>query len=480
MEQPKPVFISHSSQDFEYADIICRELEAQQIYCWIAPRDIPYGDVWAEKLSSAICEAKVMLFLFTEHSNVSPQVIREINLALSNGLRIITLRMDDIPMSGALNYYLSVSQSIAVSADTLNEDISRLARQLKADLSSEEDESPDDLLPFIDINIDEEIEAQFTHTFYNDIFSPKTESPAEQFQKKLLDRIASNAIHVPPRSANESSNTSDLTEEESDENSLKDSFFRLSYPEGNIAVYVIKRQISEPDYQVTYYAQRLRSETETKEDGSKKSTYFCDCLDPLGNPLVFLHFLHERKIFIRTMGFMEPGLVSISNEHEPLQVKELFNNSATSEPARYRLNENSIYIVIDPDSGEEVPRKKYFDRKQMKWVHYMIISPYKKYFVFHVSCEEDGCNRHKPSYASDYFIGEGYYLGLYGLKKNNLEATYWLDKAGTGKSYYYLGRIFTEDPLLADKDDARYYFTKALEMGEKRAEKYLCPGGGTD
>ena len=41
------VFISYASQDKSTADAICNALEQKRIRCWIAPRDVLPGHIWA-------------------------------------------------------------------------------------------------------------------------------------------------------------------------------------------------------------------------------------------------------------------------------------------------------------------------------------------------------------------------------------------------------------------------------------------------
>ena len=90
----KVIFISHSSKDAEFAQKVCSVMENNNLPCWIAPRDIPYGNYWCEEITAAISKSKVMLFIFSENSNSkSEQVLREIHQAVKNGVTIITIRL---------------------------------------------------------------------------------------------------------------------------------------------------------------------------------------------------------------------------------------------------------------------------------------------------------------------------------------------------------------------------------------------------
>jgi hypothetical protein len=41
------IFLSHSSQNSDLAAQLCQSLEAQGISCWIAPRDLHFGQPFA-------------------------------------------------------------------------------------------------------------------------------------------------------------------------------------------------------------------------------------------------------------------------------------------------------------------------------------------------------------------------------------------------------------------------------------------------
>jgi PknH-like extracellular domain/TIR domain len=100
------VFISHSHEDKPAADAACAALEARGIRCWIAPRDIAPGQDWAASIVAAIQGAQIMLLVFSQHANQSPQVQREVERAASSGKVILPLRVDDVLPEAALAYYL--------------------------------------------------------------------------------------------------------------------------------------------------------------------------------------------------------------------------------------------------------------------------------------------------------------------------------------------------------------------------------------
>jgi TolB-like protein/tetratricopeptide (TPR) repeat protein len=112
----RTVFVSYASQDTEIANTVCRELESRGIRCWIAPRDVAPGALYADAIVRAINEAKVLLIVLSQSAVASAHVGREVERAASKHKQIIALRIDAAPLSPALEYFLSESQWIDVAA----------------------------------------------------------------------------------------------------------------------------------------------------------------------------------------------------------------------------------------------------------------------------------------------------------------------------------------------------------------------------
>ena len=101
------VFLSYSHKDKSVADAICSIMEKKGISCWIAPRDINPGVPFAEAIIDGITGAKVFILVYSSNSNHSQQVIKEVDRAVHHGLAIIPFRVEDVPMSKQLEYYIS-------------------------------------------------------------------------------------------------------------------------------------------------------------------------------------------------------------------------------------------------------------------------------------------------------------------------------------------------------------------------------------
>src|SRR6266513_877879 len=127
----RDVFISHSAQDKKVAETICSALEQGGIQCWMAPRDVRPGRSFPGEITRAIQQSKVMLLIFSRHSNSSEQVLREVQLAVDSRLPIIRLRIEDIPLSDDLRYYLSTPHWLDALSHPLSKHIPAVVAAIK-------------------------------------------------------------------------------------------------------------------------------------------------------------------------------------------------------------------------------------------------------------------------------------------------------------------------------------------------------------
>src|SRR2546421_9413550 len=127
----RDVFISHSAQDKKVSETICAALEQSGIQCWVAPRDVRPGKSFPGEITRAIQQSKVMLLIFSRHSNISEQVLREVQLAVDSHLPIARLRIEDIPLSDDLRYYLSTPHWLDALSHPVSKHIPAVASAIK-------------------------------------------------------------------------------------------------------------------------------------------------------------------------------------------------------------------------------------------------------------------------------------------------------------------------------------------------------------
>jgi TIR domain-containing protein len=126
------VFVSHSVKDKAVADAIVARLEADSVTCWIAPRDVVPGADWGESIIDAIEASRIMILIFSRNADASPQIKREVERAVNKGVYIIPFRVDDIPPTKSLEYFISTSQWMDAFSPPLERHLDNLAKTVEA------------------------------------------------------------------------------------------------------------------------------------------------------------------------------------------------------------------------------------------------------------------------------------------------------------------------------------------------------------
>src|SRR5438045_2815108 len=88
------VFLSYSNADKSAADLVYSALNSAGVPCWMAPNDIPPGSSWAKSIVSAISDCQIVVLLFSESSNSSDWVERELHEAARLRRPILTFRLE--------------------------------------------------------------------------------------------------------------------------------------------------------------------------------------------------------------------------------------------------------------------------------------------------------------------------------------------------------------------------------------------------
>jgi len=138
----RDVFVSYSQPDRACAFELAGRLEARAISAWIAPRDITPASDWAEEIIDAIGAARVMVLVFSAHTNASPQVRREIERAVHKGLPVLTFRIADVLPSKSLEYFLSAQHWLDAFPPPVEPYLERLTATVASLLGRRADASP--------------------------------------------------------------------------------------------------------------------------------------------------------------------------------------------------------------------------------------------------------------------------------------------------------------------------------------------------
>lgn len=139
---PHDVFISYSSIDKAAAFAACATFEGAGIRCWIAPRDVAAGAEWAEEIITAIEAARIMVLIFSSNSNESRQVKREIELAVSRGLTIMPLRLEQVEPTRSMAYYMAGVHWIDAISPPLEQHFRKMVEWIKPHLGDRPSPEP--------------------------------------------------------------------------------------------------------------------------------------------------------------------------------------------------------------------------------------------------------------------------------------------------------------------------------------------------
>ncbi|MGA1981843.1 MAG: AAA-like domain-containing protein [Acidobacteriaceae bacterium] len=136
MGQERDVFISYSSKDELAAQTVCRVLEHNGIRCWIAPRDIPGGVPWDNAIIEGINTTSIMVLIHSVNANESPQIKKELHLALSKKKTLIPLRIQRVHPDDELEFILTTVQWLDAFDSPLENQLQPLIKRVNDILAS--------------------------------------------------------------------------------------------------------------------------------------------------------------------------------------------------------------------------------------------------------------------------------------------------------------------------------------------------------
>jgi hypothetical protein len=131
------IFLSYSSHDQSAANEICAGLERAGIGCWIASRDLSPGTQWGGGIVEALDAADAVLVVFSEAANESPQIAREMEIAVSRRKPLIPVRIADAMPTQDMQYFLGVSHWFNAFDGPLKKHLPQIVAATKAVLARE-------------------------------------------------------------------------------------------------------------------------------------------------------------------------------------------------------------------------------------------------------------------------------------------------------------------------------------------------------
>jgi hypothetical protein len=133
------VFITSAEEDQGLAAVACAALEATEIKCWMASRNIGRKQNRKKTTEKAIRAAKVMVIIFSCSSNKAADLSGELNMAINEDLSIIPLRIDLAEPEGVMQYYLADTHWLDLANPPREEQLSVLIETVRTALKKKKE-----------------------------------------------------------------------------------------------------------------------------------------------------------------------------------------------------------------------------------------------------------------------------------------------------------------------------------------------------
>ena len=101
------VFISYSRLDSVIADELANALKAKGVKCWIDRSGQYSGKNYKSVIVDKIRHSSIVMFISSQNSNESENVIKEISVAVELKKPIIPVKIDNTPYADSITYDLT-------------------------------------------------------------------------------------------------------------------------------------------------------------------------------------------------------------------------------------------------------------------------------------------------------------------------------------------------------------------------------------
>lgn len=113
-------FISYSSQDQHFVEILYQYLHKAGVLCWFAPEELKTGDKFTAEITNAVQSREKLLVVLSKSSIQSEWVGKEVNLALTkegNGKRevLLPIRLDGAYLKSKIDWAVAIRKRRHIS-----------------------------------------------------------------------------------------------------------------------------------------------------------------------------------------------------------------------------------------------------------------------------------------------------------------------------------------------------------------------------
>ena len=105
-------------------------LRPGDIRCWISPRDLMVGQNFGDAIPKAIRASRAVVLVFTENTNRSKWVGKELERAVHHGLPIFPLKVQNVDPSDEIDLYSAGQHWLNAITPPLEQHLERLANSL--------------------------------------------------------------------------------------------------------------------------------------------------------------------------------------------------------------------------------------------------------------------------------------------------------------------------------------------------------------
>jgi adenylate cyclase len=127
---PYDVCISYSSKDRERILQMAQQLRGAGVSVWIDQGGIDAAALWTAEIVKAIDGCKVLLLALSAAAAESPNVVKEVSLALDRKKHILPVNLEPVEVPVALRYPLAGIQHVDLFGDKAQENFATVVRAL--------------------------------------------------------------------------------------------------------------------------------------------------------------------------------------------------------------------------------------------------------------------------------------------------------------------------------------------------------------
>ena len=131
------IFISYSRKNIEVVNLLYKQLEQSGLKCWIDIDGMYSGTSFKKVIVDAIKRSKVLLFISSEDSNKSRNVVNEVSVAIERGKKVIPVRLDMTPYSESIEYDLINHDFLVFDTAHFDDFFKKLIQRIASTLNME-------------------------------------------------------------------------------------------------------------------------------------------------------------------------------------------------------------------------------------------------------------------------------------------------------------------------------------------------------